>query len=164
MLRIIEAGRRQQVGDKSEIKVDTKTRESGMWNEGARGRRKGRAREYSRQAYRYATPSAINISGEEKKKDGRTWAGSKGTVAKVLSLAFTMKRRKGSPSFSSSSSSSSFPLSSSCLRLFPFDSLSLPTFNPLILVYTADCLTCPRRRSSLYTDVQQSLLAPSGLY
>lgn len=97
LLRIIEAGRRQQVGDKSEIKVDTKTRESGMWNEGARGRRKGRAREYSRRAYRYATPSAINISGEEKKKDGRTWAGSKGTVAKVLSLAFTMKRRKGSP-------------------------------------------------------------------
>lgn len=72
MLRIIEAGRRQQVGDKSEIKVDTKTRESGMWNEGAKGRREGRAREYSRRAYRYATPSAINISGEEKKKmDGR---------------------------------------------------------------------------------------------
>ena len=92
---------RRRERDKSS--VDTKTgRESGMWNERTRGWWKGRAREYSRRAYRYATPSAINISGgkkKKKKKDGRTWAGSKGTVAKVLSLAFTMKRRKGSPSF-----------------------------------------------------------------
>lgn len=161
MLRIIEAGRRQQVGDKSEIKVDTKTRESGMWNEGAGGRRKGRAREYSRRAYRYATPSAINISGEEKKKRWTDVGRVERHSGESPEPGIYNETKKG---LSFSSSSSSFPLSSSCPRLFPFDSLSLPTFNPLILVYTADCLTCPRRRSSLYTDVQQSLLAPSGLY
>ena len=133
---------RRRERDKSS--VDTKTgRESGMWNERTRGWWKGRAREYSRRAYRYATPSAINISGgkkKKKKKDGRTWAGSKGTVAKVLSLAFTMKRRKGSPSFLFFFFFFFFffvfvvLLLPSSLSL-PF-SLSLPTFNPLIPVYT----------------------------
>lgn len=54
-----------------------------------------KAGKYSGRVYRYATALAINIAG---KVDGEGRVG--GTVAKVLSLAFTMKRRKDTPSSS----------------------------------------------------------------
>lgn len=54
-----------------------------------------KAGKYSGRVCRYATALAINIAG---KVDGKGRVG--GTVAEVLSLAFTMKRRKDTPSSS----------------------------------------------------------------
>lgn len=61
---------------------------------------------YSGRVYRYATAPAINIAGKVD-VEGRVG----GTVAEVLSLAFTMKRRKDTPSSSGAVSSSLSPLS-----------------------------------------------------
>lgn len=71
-----------------------------------------------------------------------TWAGSKGTVAKVLSLAFTMKRRKDYSIlfhvvlFVFASFPSSFPPCTSRRHLVPRAA--------------ADCLTCPTSKFTLY--------------
>ena len=102
-----------------------------MWNERTRGWWKGRAREYSRRAYRYATPSAINISGGKKKKKKKMDGRGQGRKAQwrkswAWHLQWNEERALLPFSFSSSSSSSSSSsLSFSCPRLSPFHSLSL---------------------------------------
>lgn len=79
---------------------------------------KGMKGKYSGRVYRYAMAPAINIAGKVD-VEGRVG----GTVAEVLSLAFTMKRRKDTPSSSGAVSSSPPP----CLIVPPIYDVGSPT-------------------------------------
>lgn len=112
----------------------------GMWNKWEGGKRvKGAGmgpQEYSRRAYRYTTPSAINISG----KGGPTWAGSKGTVAKSWAWHLQWNEERIHPVL--------FPPCPLRLRLilFVLSGPNLPFHHPLTsfsLVYTTVLLDLP---------------------
>jgi len=94
-----------------------------------------KAGKYSGRVYRYAMAPAINIAG---KVDGESGVG--GTMAEALRLAFTMKRRKDTPS---SSGVVFLPLVSSSLSslvprrrfLFPRDARRLTRLSSKFTLY-----------------------------